>query len=102
LERRPELGAVKAAVLAGTLILASGLAGCSSDCQAVCERQLECGAVTGSLADCKKACELRAEELSAVDQVAKCADCYEGKSCNELFPTEPAVPGPICDEACGR
>lgn len=91
---------MRVVVIAG-FVAAMFFAGCSDDCRIRCETERACGAETASLSACTRTCQLRVEDQASSDQLSACASCYQGKSCDELFPTDLAEAG-SCDAACGR
>lgn len=75
----------------GALLAAFGaalLAGCTNDCDVICEKQLDCagGAEQADVQVCRDQCLRDMEADGSADEIDACARCVESHSCDELQP----------------
>ncbi len=88
----------------GALLAALGssslLAGCTNDCDVICEKQLGClgGAEEADVQVCRDQCLRDMEADGSADELDACARCVEGESCDALYPSDGALGS--CGKEC--
>lgn len=82
-------------VLAATLA-----AGCTNDCDVICEKQVGClgDGDPAAVELCRDQCLRDMEADGSADELDACATCLEGESCDALYPADDALG--VCGKEC--
>jgi hypothetical protein len=90
----------RALLIAGLVLVLVGAAGCTSDCEAHCEKMKECLGGEVLTDTCVEDCQTNIDAEGTSTDAQLCVDCTTSHECTEIFPEDPEVAS-VCEDACG-